>query len=261
MSEVAKRPARMFGIKDLFTTINLMGGVVAMALCVDGKPFWAGLSVMIGYVCGDTLDGYVARKLGTQTAFGAEFDTIADHLSHVVAPAVIVYTVYKDLDLLPPPWGKVLALALSGWLILSVSIRHARNIVKPVSYKGIWVGLPRSVLGFWAIAYVNATLAPHAPGGWWLGVPLILFMGIATLTYWPFPNHHIVRKFRLATWIAMALAFGSTIAVGFLHRQFVFDVLFFWMAGYTMSGWMSLTKEERIAYRTTVREALGVSKS
>ena len=38
----------MFGIKDLFTTINLMGGVVAMAFCVDGKPFEAGLAIMIG---------------------------------------------------------------------------------------------------------------------------------------------------------------------------------------------------------------------
>jgi hypothetical protein len=38
----------MFGIKDLFTTINLMGGVVAMALCVDGKPWAAGVAVIVG---------------------------------------------------------------------------------------------------------------------------------------------------------------------------------------------------------------------
>jgi phosphatidylserine synthase len=248
----------MFGIKDLFTTINLMGGVVAMALCVDGKPFWAGLSVMIGYVCGDTLDGYVARKLGTQNAFGAEFDTIADHLSHVVAPAVIVYTVYKDVGLLPSPWGHLLAIVLSGWLILSVSIRHARNIVKPVSYKGIWVGLPRSVLGFWAIAYVNATLAPHAPGGWWLGVVLIPFMSFTTLTYWPFPSHHLTRGLRPAAVIAALIALFSSVAIAVLKREFFFDLLFFWMAGYAMSAWMSLNDEERKAYRETVEAARAV---
>ena len=53
------RPARMFGIKDLFTVINLMGGVVGICLCVDGKPFEAGVAVILGYLCGDTLDGYV----------------------------------------------------------------------------------------------------------------------------------------------------------------------------------------------------------
>lgn len=246
----------MFGLKDLFTTINLMGGVVAMALCVDGKPFEAGLAVMIGYLCGDTLDGYVARKLGTQNAFGAEFDTIADHLSHVVAPAVIVYTVYKDLGLLPAPWGKLLAIALSGSMVLAVSVRHARNIVKPVSYKGVWVGLPRTVVGFWAIAYCNATLAAHVPGGWWVGVVLIPFMGVATLTYWPFPNHHLTRGMRPAAKVAMSLAFLTSIVVAFVRREFFFDLLFFWMAGYSMSAWMSLTKDELAAYRATVREAL-----
>lgn len=253
-----------FGIKDLFTTINLMGGVIAMAFCVDGRPFEAGLAVMLGYVCGDTLDGYVARKLGTQNAFGAEFDTIADHTSHVIAPAVIVYTVYKDVGLLPQPWGQVLAIVLAGALVFSVSVRHARNIVKPVSAKGVWVGLPRSVLGFWAIAYCNSTLAPHAPGGWWLGVALILFMAVATLTYWPFPSHHLVKGLRFAARLMIAVAFLSSIAVAFLKREFFFDLLFFWMAGYAMSAWMTLTKDDRREYRETVRNALatsGVSKT
>lgn len=252
---------RTFGIKDLFTTINLMGGVVAMAFCVDGKPFEAGLAIMIGYLCGDTLDGYVARKLGTQNAFGGEFDTIADHTSHVIAPSVVVYTVYKDLPLLPAPWNKILAIALAGSMVLSVSVRHARNIVKPVSYKGVWVGLPRTVLGFWAIAYCNATLAPHAPGGWWLGVILIPAMGYATLTYWPFPSHHLTKGLRPAAKLAMAIAFLSSIAIGFLKREFFFDLLFFWMAGYCMSAWMSLSADERRAYRETVNKALGVVKT
>ena len=47
----------MFGIKDIFTSINLLGGIVAICLCVDGQPFAAGVSVMLGYLCGDTLDG------------------------------------------------------------------------------------------------------------------------------------------------------------------------------------------------------------
>lgn len=252
-------PKRMFGIKDLFTTINLMGGVVAMCLCVDGKPFEAGLSIMIGYLCGDTLDGYIARKLGTQNDFGGEFDTIADHTSHVIAPAVVVYTVYKDLPLLPAPWNKLLAIALAGSLIFAVSVRHARNIVKPVSYKGVWVGLPRSVLGFLAIAYCNARLAPHAPGGWWLGVVLIPFMGYATLTYWPFPSHHLVKGLRPAAVLAALIALFSSVAVGFLKREFFFDLLFFWMAGYCMSAWMTLSVEERKAYRETVAKARGLA--
>jgi len=242
----------MFGIKDLFTTINLMGGVVAICLCIDGHPFQAGLAVMAGYLFGDTLDGYVARKLGTSNQFGAEYDTIADHLSHVVAPAAIVYTVYKDVGLLPAPWNKVLAVGLAASIIVSVSVRHARNIVQPVEYKGVWAGLPRSVLGFLAIGYVNSTLAPHAPGGWWLGVVLIPAMGLATLTYLPFPNHRGKRAHFWYVNAVIAICFLCTIAMVFVSPKFFFDVLFFWMAGYSMSSWMSLTPSERSEYRRTV---------
>lgn len=242
----------MFGIKDLFTTINLLGGVVGICLCIDGHPFAAGVSVMLGYLFGDTMDGYIARRLGTANAFGAEYDTISDHLSHVVAPAAIVYTVYKDVGLLPSPWNHVLAMALAASIVVSVSIRHARNIVAPVNYKGVWVGLPRSVLGFWAIAYCNATLAPYTPGGWWLGVILIPAMSIATLTYLPFPSHRIARTHRLGVYVVSIAFFVSTFGSLLIWPNFMFDILFFWMMGYTFSSWLSLTTEERDAYRQVV---------
>jgi phosphatidylserine synthase len=245
----------MFGIKDIFTTINLLGGIVGICLCIDGQPYWAGVSVMLGYLLGDTLDGYIARKLGTQNEFGGEFDTIADHLSHVIAPAAIVYTVYKDVGIVPSPWDQVLAIALASSLIIAVSIRHARNIVAPINYKGVWSGLPRSVLGFMAIGYCNAQLAPHAPGGWWLGVVLIPMWAWLTLTYLPFPSHHIKRKHYWYVYMAIAMAFIATIGIWIVFPRFGFDVLFFWMAGYSMSAWMSLSPDERKLYGAAVADA------
>lgn len=245
----------MFGIKDIFTTINLLGGAIAMCLCVDGRPYAAGCAVMLGYLLGDTLDGWVARKLNSANEFGAEFDTIADHTSHVVAPAVIVYTVYKDAHLLPGVWGQALAIALAASMIVCVSIRHARNIVKPVRYKGVWAGLPRSVLGFLAIGYVDAALAPHVPGGLWLGVALIPLASVATLTHLPFPSHHLKRSHWWGVNVMIALAFLATIAFALVRPTFLFDVLFFWMAGYSLSSWMSLTREERADYRRSVAAA------
>ena len=35
-------------------------------------------------------------------------------------------------------------------------------------------------------------------------------------------------------------ALVSTVVVGFIKREFFFDLLFFWMAGYCMSAWMTL---------------------
>lgn len=245
----------MFGIKDLFTTINLLGGVVAICLCIDGQPFYAGISVMLGYLCGDTMDGYVARKLGTSNAFGAEYDTISDHLSHIVAPAAIVYTVYKDVHLLPEPWmNHVLAIALAASILISVSVRHARNIVAPVNVKGVWVGLPRSVMGFWAIGYADAALAPYAPGGWWFGVVLIPLMSYATLTYWPFPSHRLSNH-RLGYYVGAVIFMAGTVLMLLFKREFFFDVVFFYMAVYSATAWMLMNKAQRAEYWKVVATA------
>ncbi len=251
-----ERKKSMFGIKDLFTTINLLGGIVAMCLCIDGQPYYAGIAVLLGYLLGDTMDGYVARKLGTANQFGAEFDTISDHMSHVIAPAAIVYTVYKDVHLLPAAWmNQALAIALAASLVISVSVRHARNIVAPVEYKGVWAGLPRSVLGFWAIAYCNAAMTPHVPGGYWVGVVLIPAMGIATLTYLPFPSHRIARMHTWYVRIIIALWFIVMGGAIVFAPRYTFDVLFVFMAGYSLTSWRSLSGAELAEYRRTVDAA------
>lgn len=252
----------MFGVKDLFTTINCMGGAIAIFLCVEHRPFWAGVSMLLGYVFGDALDGWVARKLGTSNAFGAEFDTIADHLAHCIAPGAIVFTVYRDADLGLAPWAQfALAVALGGSIMVAASIRHARNIVKPISVKGVWVGLPRTVLGFLAVAYVDAQLAPYAPGGYWLGVVLIPLCCVATLTYWPFANHHGLRSHFWYVRVLIALTFITTLGVLVLHPAFVFDVFFFWMFGYSAGSWMALTPEERARYREAVKAGLAAAEA
>jgi phosphatidylserine synthase len=245
-------------VPNFLTTVNLLGGVVAMCLCVDGRPFEAGVAVMLGYALGDAIDGWAARKLGVSNQFGAEYDTISDHTSHVIAPAVIVYTVYKDVGLLPGRWGQVLAIALAASIIVSSSVRHARNIVAPVNYKGVWAGLPRTVLGFISIGYCNATLAPYAPGGWWLGVVLIPAMSILTLSRLPFPSHHLPKGASAHAVLARVMTlvfFGVTFTVLIWKPKFMFDVLFFWMAGYSMSAWMTLSRTEAGKYREAVASA------
>ena len=249
-----------FGIKDIFTTINLLGGIVGICLCIDGEPFAAGVAVILGYIFGDAIDGWVARKLNTANEFGKEYDTIADHAAHCIAPGAIVYTVYRQAELLSSPIAnQCLAIFLGGTIIVAASIRHARNIVHPVEFQGVWAGLPRSVLGFLSIAYVNAALAPFIPGGLWAGVLLIPLLGIATLTHLPFPSHHLPRRHFWYVLALIGLFFTTTLGVLLWRPEFMFDVLFVWMAGYAVSSWVSLTTEERQAFRQAVERAAGGS--
>jgi len=243
----------VFGIKDIFTTINVLGGAVAVCLCVEGRPFAAGIAVVLGYVFGDTLDGWVARKLGTANQFGAEYDTIADHVSHCLAPAAIVYTVYARSHLLDSELGtKLIAGFLASAIIVAASVRHARNAVSPVEFKGVWAGLPRTILGFVAIAYVNAALAPYAIGGLWIGVVLIPALCVATLTRLPFPSHHLPRGHYWYVNILVASFFVVLAAVLIFLPRFMFDVMFFYVFGYSLTAWMSLTPAERAQFNQAV---------
>ena len=51
---------RMVGVKDLFSALNALAGVVALALCADGRALPASYAVMAGYAA-DMVDGRIAR--------------------------------------------------------------------------------------------------------------------------------------------------------------------------------------------------------
>ena len=54
----------------------------------------------------------------------------------------------------------------------------------------------------------------------------------------------------------MAVFFiGGTIAALIFQPTFFFDILFFFMAGYSLSAWMTLTPEERLEFKKIVAAA------
>ena len=257
MAEVqaSPKPRNLFGIKDLFTSLNVLGGAFGILLCVEGKPFYAGCAVLLGWIA-DIFDGAVARALGTANRFGGEYDTIADHLAHIIAPATIVFTVYKDVDLgLSRQATWLVAAAMASAIMLTGSIRHARNIVRPVSFKGIWCGLPRTVVGFLAIGYANSVLIPYAIGGYWLGVVICALSCWATLTNIPDTRHHLARRMRTFARLVITLTLVTTFGLLAFKREFVFDMLLFWMLGYSMAAWMGLTPDEITNWKRLVKEA------
>ncbi len=257
MVEGAKpvKPRNLFGIKDLFTTVNVLGGAAAILLCIEGRPFWAGVAILIGWIA-DMFDGAVARALGTANRFGGEFDTIADHLSHIIAPATILFTVYRDVDLgLGTRASWWIAAGVAGAIMVAGSVRHARNVVRPVTFKGIWCGLPRTAVGFLALGVADSKLLPLVPGGYWLGVAVCLAACWGTLTYLPFTSHHLARRLSWFARICVALTLLTTFGVLVFAREFVFDVLLFWMSGYSVAAWIGLTPEERATWKQLVKEA------
>jgi CDP-diacylglycerol--serine O-phosphatidyltransferase len=89
----AMEPMRKRGIyllPNLFTTLNLFAGFYAIVQGMNHEFEKAAVAIFIAMVL-DSLDGRVARLTRTQSAFGAEYDSLADMVSFGAAPALIVY--------------------------------------------------------------------------------------------------------------------------------------------------------------------------
>jgi CDP-diacylglycerol---serine O-phosphatidyltransferase len=91
-AHAAPRPRRkgVYILPNLFTLAALFGGFYAIVMAMNGRYEQSCYGVFCAMVL-DSLDGRVARMTNTQSAFGAEMDSLSDMVSFGAAPALIVY--------------------------------------------------------------------------------------------------------------------------------------------------------------------------
>ncbi len=93
-------------VPNVFTVINMFLGFVAILLLQNGNPW--GASWVILFAAGfDAIDGKTARRLGLDSKFGGEFDSMADTVSFCIFPSLVLYTLY--VHGLPPLLGAMIS--------------------------------------------------------------------------------------------------------------------------------------------------------
>ncbi len=94
----------IFLLPNLITTGALFAGFYAMVAAMNENFFAAVIAI---YAAGmlDAADGRVARLTSTQSAFGAEYDSLSDMVAFGVAPAIIAFN-----------WG-LSSLGQVGWVV------------------------------------------------------------------------------------------------------------------------------------------------
>jgi CDP-diacylglycerol---serine O-phosphatidyltransferase len=78
-------------LPNMLTLGALFSGFYAIIAGMSGNFNEAGWAIMIAGVL-DGLDGRIARLTNTQSAFGAQFDSLSDMVSFGVAPALIMFS-------------------------------------------------------------------------------------------------------------------------------------------------------------------------
>lgn len=77
-------------IPNVFTAANLLCGFIAIAFLITGQDIHFAFYAILVAAVFDMLDGLLARLLKAESAFGKEFDSIADFMSFGVSPAFLL---------------------------------------------------------------------------------------------------------------------------------------------------------------------------
>jgi len=118
---------------NMITLLNLVAGFFSILMSVQEKYEFAVWLVFLALIL-DSLDGHVARIFGNETEFGRELDSLADAVSFVVAPCMLVYMAFFQNS----PMALLLVIV---FYLCSGIFRLARFNVNP-THGGCFEGLP-----------------------------------------------------------------------------------------------------------------------
>jgi len=113
MSNATIKPWYSF-VPNLFTSLNLVCGIVATYLSLNGKIDIAfGLILIAAFF--DFIDGFAARLLKVTGDFGKELDSLADLISFGLVPGAMLFYIQKSHF---PAFGAGDSLPLIQWILI-----------------------------------------------------------------------------------------------------------------------------------------------
>jgi CDP-diacylglycerol---serine O-phosphatidyltransferase len=185
-------------LPSVFTVANLLCGYYAILATLEGTTTdMDNAARAIGFaIIFDSLDGRVARAMGTNSEFGKQFDSLADVVSFGMAPALLAYA-----------WGVHAAAALGA--------PEGSHLIQ----LGWLVGFFFLGCCAWRLARFN--IQGMAPGSnrFFAGMPTPAAAGMIAATVHFFENP--ISDPRLAVlWLALLLVLGVLMSSTLRHYSF-----------------------------------------
>lgn len=233
-----KRRRGIYILPNLLTTAALFAGFYAIVQAMHGRFEHAAVAIFIAMVL-DGLDGRLARLTNTQSAFGAEYDSLSDMVSFGAAPALAMYI-----------WA-LQGLGKLGWIAAFIycagaALRLARfNTNIGVVDKRFFQGLPSPA----AAALVAGMIWVVIDAGYtgqdvrWLALGLTTFAGlsmVSSVLFWSGKDINLRKSVPFIVVIAFVLGFAliSSYPPGVLFALF----LVYALSGYVLWAWRRIRR-------------------
>ena len=230
-----KRHRGIYLLPNAFTTANLFAGFYAVVQAMNGQFEIAAIAIFLAMAF-DGMDGRVARLTHTQSAFGEQYDSMADIISFGVAPAFVMYV-----------WA-LHSLGRWGWLaafiyVVGAALRLARfNTNIEIIDKRYFQGLPSPaaaalIAGFVWLAVDNKLKVGslHLP---WVAFVLTIYAGVTMVSNAPFYSG---KSFALGRSVPFWVMLLFVLLFVFVSSDppIVLFVLFvlYGLSGWVLMGW------------------------
>lgn len=195
MAEIEQKQPHptIYILPNLFTTGSIFVGFLSMVYAAAGNFELAGLLIIFGAFL-DGVDGKVARITNTASAFGVQYDSLADVITFGVAPAFVSFQ-WKLFE-----YGR-LGLVIAFLYATCGALRLARfNISTAVISKKFFIGLPIPVGAttltsfFFFTGYLHEEYALVLPNSIFLIITfLVSFLMVSQVKYFSFKEFQLVR--------------------------------------------------------------------
>jgi CDP-diacylglycerol---serine O-phosphatidyltransferase len=202
-----KRGMYVYALPNLFTSMNLVLGFLAILAAAEGRIERACWAILLASIF-DMLDGRVARLTNTTSRFGVEFDSLCDLVSFGVAPALMIY--FAALK----PFGR-LGIVVAVIFALCGGLRLARfNVMAEVLPKSYFQGLPipmASTTLVTSIFFAREMMIPidHNP----FFVLLTAALGLLMVSTFKFPSFKDIHFRHRRPFTPIALTFAALFAL------------------------------------------------
>lgn len=225
--ERPKRGRGIYLLPNLFTTAALFAGFYAVLAAMNGQFEKAAIAIFLAMIL-DGLDGRVARMTNTQTAFGAEYDSLSDMVAFGLAPSLVMYE-----------WS-LSSLGKLGWMAAFIytagaALRLARfNSRLDTADKRFFTGLPSPSAAAILAGFVWVAVDNALPGQDLAWLALVLTAGagllmVSNILFHSFKQIDFKGKVPFFGIVAVMLAFAVILSEPPL-------VLFVIFLAYTISG-------------------------
>jgi len=94
------KPLTLLSYADIATLTSAFLGFLAITYIIDGSANSFTVAMIILPICAivDGMDGALARRFGTKHEYGKYLDSISDSICFGIAPSILVYSMYYDIE-------------------------------------------------------------------------------------------------------------------------------------------------------------------